>query len=42
MPIDASPPWKANHSKPHGVILPSTALGPKERRKWRYLIGECV
>jgi len=32
----ACPPFKANHSKTNGVILPSMALGAKERRKWRY------
>jgi hypothetical protein len=29
----ACPPFKANHSKTNGVILPSTALGAKERSK---------
>jgi hypothetical protein len=33
-------PLKAKHSKTHGVILPCTALGAKEREEKRYLIGE--
>lgn len=28
---DGLPPFKATHSKPHGVLLHSSALGAKER-----------